>query len=153
MRLTKRGVISMAALAAVGVLGTVGIASAYGGLGWWGSQVTPEQAAQQQQSMFQQQADILDINVDEVKNAWAQGKTLQQLATEKGMTNQQLQDKFKQLHEQKMKDQLQSLVSQNVITQQQADDRLKFLQSQQATRTHMGRGGHHMGGMGMGWHK
>lgn len=152
MRLTKRGLISIAALAAVGLLGTAGIASAHGGFGWWGAPATPEQIAQQQQSMFQQKTDVLGLSVEEVKNAWAQGKTLQQLASEKGMTDQQLQDKLKQLHEQNMKDQLQGLVNQGVITQQQADDRLKFLQSQQTTKTHRGHGGHHMGGMGMGWH-
>jgi hypothetical protein len=114
------------------VLGFVGVNSA-SAHGWFGNyNVNPDQAAQQQQTMFQNEASLLGISVDEFKNDWAAGKSVAQIAQEKGMTQQQLQDKMKQTRLDQMKAELQNLVTKGVITQAQADQRLQFVQQQTA---------------------
>ncbi len=117
------------AVLGIGFLG-VNLASA---CGWFGgfSSLTPDQIATQQQTMFQNQAQILGISVDEVKNAWTQGKSFSQLATDKGITQEQLQTKLNDFRTQQLKTQLQSLVDKGVITKTQADQRLQFMQTKQ----------------------
>lgn len=141
-------------LAAAALLLGVNYVSAHGFYGFFGgSTATPEQIASRQQTAFQNEAALLGISVDEVKNAWAEGKTLQQLAQDHGITADQLQQKLKDYSLQQIKDQLQTLVSQGVITQAQADQRLQFIQNNQ---NKTGKMGHRGGGMmgfyrGMGW--
>lgn len=124
---------------------TSGIAYAKGG-GWgMGSNLTPDQIATNQQERFQNEANLLGVSVDEIKNAWAQGKNLQQLATEKGITETQLQQKLSEQRQQQMKSNLQTLVDKGVITQAQADLRLQYMQNNTQNRG-KGRGmGMHMG--------
>ena len=113
--------------------------SAHGFMGW--RNASPEEIVSRQQTMFQDQANLLGISVDEVKQAWAEGKSLKELAEEKGLTAEQLQVKMKDLHRQAMKTQLQTLVDKGVITQSQADSRLKIMENQGAERKgHMGMG-------------
>jgi hypothetical protein len=132
-------------LALSGVM-AASLASAHG---FWGlgSNLTPQQIADNQQTRFQKEADLLGISVDDVKNAWAKGESLQQLASDHGITNAQLQQKLLDARQQQLKDRLQTLVSQGVITQAQADQRLQFLQDNQNSLGGM------MGRRGMmGWH-
>ena len=116
----------------LGILGA-SLASAHGmmgGFGWFGgSTATPDQIATRQQTMFQNEANMLGVSVSDVTNAWAQGQTLQQLATAKGITAAQLQQKMKDYRLQQLKTQLQALVDKGVITQAQSDQRLNFMQS------------------------
>jgi hypothetical protein len=107
-------------------------ASAHGmfGFGGFGSNLTPDQIATNHQTMFQNEADLLGISVDEVKTAWSQGKSLQQLATDKGITAAQLQQKMKDQQLNNLKTQLQTLVDKGIITQAQSDARLQFMQTQ-----------------------
>jgi hypothetical protein len=145
----KRNMLVYAFLPAVLGLGLVSVkaASAHGFMGGWGA-VSPEEVATKHQTMFQEQANILGISVDDVKNAWAEGKTLLELAQEKGITQEQLQTKMQELRTAQMKTQLQALVDKGIITQAQADKRLATLQTKAAQGgRHMGRG---MRGMGMG---
>lgn len=116
-------------LATLGLIGA-SQASAHGMFGF-GSQATPEQKAQVQTQIFQNQANLLGVSVDEVKNAWASGKGLKDLATEKGITEDQLKEKIKAQRESEIKQNLQDLVNQGVITQAQADQRLQFMQNNQ----------------------
>lgn len=90
----------------------------------------PDQAAAAQQARFESAATILGITVAEVKDAWAQGKTMQQLAKEKGVTAEQLRTRALEQHRAQVKTQLQTLVSKGIITQAQADARLKVVQAQ-----------------------
>lgn len=135
-------------LPAVLGLGIVSVkaVSAHGFMGGWGA-VSPDELATKHQTMFQEQADILGISVDDVKNAWADGKTLMELAQEKGITQEQLQTKMQELRNSQMKSQLQTLVDKGIITQAQADKRLATMQNK------LSQGGHRMGrgfrGMGM----
>lgn len=77
-------------------------------------------------------AAILGISVDDMKAAWSQGKTLEDLATEKGITREQLAEKLKAAAETKQKDALQTLVTKGYITQAQADARLTAMKTRQA---------------------
>jgi hypothetical protein len=102
------------------VLGGVSLASAHGIsrgniLGLKGSHGDPTE-------MFQHEAALLGISVDEVKNAWAQGKDMQALLKEKGISEESLRAKIKVEQETKMKEHLASLVASGKLTQAQADE-------------------------------
>lgn len=125
-------------------------AFAHGMFGWFGSTATPEQIATRQTTMFQEEANLLGVSVDEVKAAWAEGKTLWDLAQEKGLTQEQLKQKMTDARNAQVKSQLQTLVSQGVITQSQADQRYSWMTAQdQNGGKRLGRGFHGMRGMGM----
>jgi len=111
-----------------------------------------DEIATRQQAMFQNEADILGITVNEVKDAWASGKSFMELAKEKGLTGNELQAKLKAAREQQLKTELQALVTRGIITQAQADKRLATMQNQQKNiKTKMGKR-HGLGqGMGMGF--
>lgn len=116
------------AATAIGVLGISGVASAQG-FGFFGSTATPEQIAAHQQTMFQNEATLLGISIDDVKNGWAQGKSMLQIAADHGITKDQLKQKIKDGRMQQIKVQLQALVEKGIITQAQADQRLTFIQN------------------------
>lgn len=124
---------------------SVNFASARGGFGGFDN-LTQDQIAERQQNMFQREADILGISVDDVKNAWAEGKTIKQLMDEKGIDPAQVQQRVKDAHLQQMKTHLQTLVGKGVITQAQADKRLQAMQSSIQNGAKKGRMG--MGMMG-----
>lgn len=124
---------------------TVNIASAHGWFSGFGT-LSADEIASRQQERFQHEADILGISVDEVKNAWAQGKSLWELAEEKGITQEQIQQRMKDAFTQQMKTHMQTLVDQGVITQAQADARLQFMQNN-------AQNGKRMMGMGMRFHR
>ncbi len=107
---------------------TISPVAASGMFGGLGTQ-NPDEIATHQQTLFQAEADILGVSVDDVKNAWADGKSLKQLADEKGISQDTLNTKLKEYQTNKLKTQLQALVSKGIITQAQADKRLTLLQS------------------------
>jgi hypothetical protein len=135
----KASVVSALGLMALGVASVS--AMGFGGA----SNATPEEIAARQTSMFQEQATILGATVDEVKNAWAEGKDMRTLAKEKGVTEDQLQAKMKAARDAHMKTHLAALVSKGVITQAQADKRLAFMQTQPTNKK---AGGMHTRGHG-----
>ncbi len=142
-KLVSYAIIPAFALTLVGA----GLASAHGFGTGFGKNLSPEEIAQTQQDRFTEQANMLGISVDEVKSAWAQGKTLQQLATEKGISTEQLQAKMKTQAEERMKSMLQTLVEKGIITQSQADQRLEYMKN---NAQNSGKGFHgRKGGMGM----
>lgn len=95
-----------------------------------GPNSNPEQMAEAQNNRFTQQAALLEISVDEVKQAWAEGKTLQDVATARGITAEQLKEQIEAARNETMKKHLDALVQQGVITQAQADLRQDFVQKQ-----------------------
>ncbi len=139
----KAGAVSVLSLLAFGAVS----ASAMGFGGMMSSNASPDEIASRHTTMFTQQASLLGMTVDEVKNAWAQGKTLEQLATEKGLTKAELQAKLVTQRTEQMKSHLSTLVSKGVLTQAQADKRLSFMQSQSSSKK--GIGMHERGGKGM----
>lgn len=131
----------------LGLLG-YSAASAHGLFGGFGgaSNMTPEQIVTRQQTMFQNEANMLGISIDDVKNGWAEGKSLLQIATDHGITKEQLQQKMKDAQTAQLKSQLDILVSNGTITQAQADKRMAFVNQQVANgNLHRGFGR----GMGM----
>jgi hypothetical protein len=122
------------ALLGFGLLGA-GVVSACG-LGGWGfgfgfsnATSTPDIIASRQTALFQYEAQILGISVDDVKNAWAEGKTIKQIMEEKNITQDQVNQRIKDYQIQQYKTQLQTLVTKGVITQAQADKRLQYMQN------------------------
>lgn len=109
-------------------------ADAHGLFGGFGgvSNMTPEQIVTRQQIMFQNEANMLGISIDIVKNGWAEGKTLLQIAAENGITKEQLQQKMKDAQTAQLESQLDTLVSNGTITQSQADKRMAFISQQAA---------------------
>lgn len=130
-----------------------------GGLGGFNRNLTADEVVARHAEMFQHQADLLGVSVDEVKTAWAAGKNMKDLMEEKGVSQEQVQAKMKAQHETQMKAHLQTLVEKGVITQAQADQRLKAMENigpgnGQNGRPGMGMGqGNHGRGKGLGLHK
>ena len=125
---------SIPVLALGALFAGVGSASAHGmfGGGWggFGADFNADQFATRQQTMFQQEADLLGVSVSDVTQAWVDGKSFQDLATEKGVTSEQIKAKMQTKRVQDMKTGLQALVSKSIITQAQADKRLQIVQAQ-----------------------
>lgn len=119
-------------LAATLLLSGVASARGMGGMGggmFHAPTLTPEQISARHQEMFSAQAALLGVSVDVVKNGWSLGKSMQQIATENGITKEQLQQKMQDLAKTKMQSQLKTIVDKGVITQAQADARLAYLSS------------------------
>lgn len=132
-------------------LGVGGAASARGMFGFGLNNLTPEQMVTQQQTMFQRHADLLGISVEEAKNAWAEGKPIQQLANERGISPDQLRLKMHEKRKQEMKSWLSTLVQKGVITQAQADRRAQLIDQLQPGSMR-GNGVSRGHGQGMGMH-
>lgn len=125
----------VAAFAALPIIGLslvgAGTASAHGfggnGFGFGGMMkqtLSAEDIATHQNSMFEQQADLLGISIEDVKTAWAEGTSFRDLALAHGITDEQLKEKMKTVADARIKAELQALVDKGVITQAQADKRL-----------------------------
>jgi predicted trehalose synthase len=134
--------ITLSSAVAVAMLGALS-ASAMGFPGM--NTLSSDEIASRQAQMFQSQASLIGVSLDEVKNAWAEGKNFMTLAKEKGITEEQLQAKMMTERLAKMKEHLQALVTKGVITQAQADKRLSVMQTKSSQKEEGGRGGR--GGM------
>jgi len=134
----------MLAYAAVPVIGfgVLGVAVSASAHGFLFSNITPQEIAAKHTEMFDMQASLLGVSVTEVKQAWADGKTVRDLAKEKGISDEDLASRMKTQRLNQVKEQLQTLVSQGVITQAQADTRYSFIED-------LPEGGAHRRGMGM----
>lgn len=104
---------------------TAGSAFAYGWGGFSGSHnLEPEQIAERYQTMFENQADRLGIEVATIKNYWAEGKNLRDIMAEEGIDEETIENKIREQRSERMRSLLQILVDQGVITQNQADQRM-----------------------------
>jgi len=104
----------------IGILGA-GVASAQG---WFGFD------AQKQEVMFQKKAEFLGISIDEMKNAWAEGKNFREIAEKHGITQEQIQERTKEareLKQERMESHLQAMVDNGTITQEQANQKLQYI--------------------------
>lgn len=114
------------------LLATITTASAhFGGFGGRGldENLTPDQVVQKQQDMFQHQADITGLSLETVKDAWAEGKTMQDLIEENGLDQAVIEQKMREQRQAQIKEHLDTLVSGGVITKSQADQRLSWMQN------------------------
>jgi hypothetical protein len=145
----KRKYLTYAILPVFGLALLAGPASASAmGWGWFGGfgKTDPDTIASRMQTVFQDQANLLGISVDEVKNCWAQGKSIWQCAQDHGITQDQLQQKIKDARLAQLKSQMQTLVDKGIITQKQADQRLQWMQNK--TQNAKGHGFRGMRGWG-----
>ncbi len=126
MNMTKRKILTYGSIFALAIFLSSGVAKADA---FWGG----------------------NLSVDEVKNAWANGQNIFELAKAKGISEDTLKAKMETLRSEKHKTQLQALVTKGVITQAQADARLKSMETMKekmGDKKGKGRGMGHMMGMG-----
>ena len=139
----QRTIFAYALLPVLGLafLGT-GIASAHG-MPW---NASPDEIAARQQTMFAEQAKLLGITIPEFTAQWALGKTMREIAAEKGISDADLHARIQSAKKEELRTQLNALVAKNIITQAQADQRFTFMENRIAKdKDKMGRGGRHMG--------
>ena len=138
-------------LLTVGILGLLGVgfASAHGWSGF-SANFSPEEITQRFETMFQNKADLLGISVDEMKSAWAEGKTLMEIAEEQGISQEQLQETIREGKRERLQSHLQTLVDNGVINQEQADQRLQTME-ERFENGDFGKGCHGGFGRGFGW--
>jgi hypothetical protein len=127
-------------LLSVGVAGA-SVASAYMGGRW--NQADPAEVAERQMEMFEHQAEVLGVDVDQIKNAWAEGKNLPELAEELGVSEDELMNRMQEQRQERMQERVNALVEQGVITQEQADQRQVFMQERMGQGGFEGKGRHH----------
>jgi len=119
-----------AVIPALGI-GLLGASSVYAhGMFWGAGNLSPDDLATRQQAMFQQQADLLGITLDQYREKWADGKTLKEIAAELSITKEQLAERLKKTQQDRLSAQLKILVDKGVITQTQADRRLQAMEQQ-----------------------
>lgn len=148
MNMTKRKILTYGSIFALAIFLSSGVAKADA---FWGGNLSVDERAEMQQKMFTEQANLLGVSVDEVKNAWANGQNIFELAKAKGISEDTLKAKMDTLRSEKHKTQLQALVTKGVITQAQADARLKSMETMKekiGDKKGKGRGMGHMMGMG-----
>ena len=125
-------------------------ALAYGFGGFWGfNKLDPDQIAQRQQMMFEREAKILGISVEELKNYWAEGKCIKEIMEEKGISQEDVQKRMKEIQLQELKSYLDTLVSKGIISQEQANKRYEIMKNWIESGK-MGRGKGLFWGMGFG---
>lgn len=116
------------------MLGGVALVSAHGigGFGFGAPNISPTEWASNQATAFQNEASALGLSPDTIKNGWAAGKSLREIATENGISESDLQTKMHAVRQAEMKARLQALVANGTITQAQMDQRLQFMETQQS---------------------
>lgn len=80
---------------------------------------------------FEQDAKMLGVNVSEVKDAWADGKSIFDLAKEKGIATSTITAKMQESRAAEMKTKMDALVTSGVITQAQADKKMANMKTMQ----------------------
>lgn len=147
----KKLTYSLLTLALILGVGGATTVSAWGGFAPF-NKATPQEQAAQATARFAYEVTLLGTSVDVVKQAWADGKTIVELASELGITEDALRTKMETARQTEIKTHLQTLVAQGVITQAQADARLAFMTAHagkgQGKGLGKGRGMYGMGGMG-----
>ncbi|MEY4723319.1 MAG: hypothetical protein RLZZ324_832 [Candidatus Parcubacteria bacterium] len=116
------------AMAPVFGAGLIGVAAVSAhGLGGFGGGLSPDEIAARQDSAFQRDATAFGFTVDELKDAWADGKSPIELAKEKGLTEEQIQEKLRASREADLKASLDVMVTKGILTRSQADRRLNAI--------------------------
>lgn len=119
----KKNLLILPALALIVLMGASAV-SAYGGPGRGIVGVSSTESPEQWNEMMTKKAEILGINLEELKTAWVEGKNFKEIAESKGITQEQMHEKMQIIRSEMMKQRLQNLVVDGKITQAQADARL-----------------------------
>ena len=125
-------------LLAVGVVGLVG-ASAVSAQGFFHNRGMNSEGGEAKggyENMLQAKADVLGLDVEDLKAAKEKGQTFQEIAENQGLSidelRAQMQEKKQELRAQKiqgMKARLAQLVADEKITQEQANEKLEWLEN------------------------
>ena len=83
---------------------------------------------------FESESKVLGVSVEEVKNAWADGKNIYELAKEKGIASTTLETNLKASRDAEIKAKMDALVKSGTITQAQADKRIVSVQAEMKNR-------------------
>src|SRR3989344_1945514 len=127
--MTKKKILTYGSILAFSLVFSLGASqvSAF----WGGNRISTEERVTMQTTMFEEQAKLLGLTTDEVKNAWANGQNIWELAKAKGITEEALKAKMQTLHQERITEELKALVDKGVITQAQADARLNHVKTMQ----------------------
>ena len=131
MKKNNKFLFSLLALTLFAAIGVNSVA-AFGGI--WRGNLDPEQIIERQTQMFVQKAELFDISVEEVKEYWSQGKNMQEMAEELGITEDVLQQKMQAMRQENMKTRMQVLVDNGVVTQEQADSHVQAMGNREIGR-------------------
>lgn len=104
------------------------LACGWGGFLGFGN-LNADEIAQRQQLMFEREAKILGISVEELKNYWAEGKTIREIMQERNINKEQVQERMREMQLQEIKKWLDALVSKGVISQEQANKRYEIMKN------------------------
>lgn len=88
--------------------------------------VDPEIYSQQLQSKFEYWSQISGIDINKIKNYWAQGKTFREMSVLEKVDLNKVQEKNREYRLSQLRTNLQELVNKGIITQEQANQRLEF---------------------------
>ena len=123
MKMKKLIVYSLATLIVVGALGA-GVVYAFGpkklNMGLKGQGLGYE-------NMFERKAELLNMTVEELKQALESGKTFWEIAEEKGLSWESLYEKTRE----QLQERLSELIAEGKMTQEQADKKLEWLEGRQ----------------------
>lgn len=95
----------------------------------WMRNIAPDEVATMTTQKFTHQAELLGVSVETIKNGWAEGKNLWEIAEENGITKEALQTKMQTERKTMMTEHLNSLVEKGVITREQADKKLAVMEA------------------------
>lgn len=82
------------------------------------------------EKMFEYWAKILGVNIEKIKNYWAEGKTIKEIMEAEKIKKEEVRKRLIELRLENLKTQLQKLVEKGIITQEQAERRLEFMKKQ-----------------------
>lgn len=126
----KNNKILIFSLLVLSIFTALGISSA-SAHGWFHgfADIDPAKITERQNQMFENQANLLGINIDQIKEYWAQGKNMREIAEELNISDEDLQKKIQDQRKAGLEQELKILVDNGVITQAQADLRLKAMEN------------------------
>lgn len=119
-------------IAGVGIASAAGMFAGGGGFGGALSAVSPTDAATNQAAQFQAEASALGLGESVIVSGWAEGESLQQIATANGISPTQLQSDMKAYGASQQTAELQALVTNGTITQAQMTQRQAAIAAQEA---------------------
>lgn len=86
----------------------------------------PEIYSQQLQNKFEYWSQISGIDINKIKNYWAQGKTFREMLDLEKVDLNNVQERNREYRLNQLKTNLQEMVKKGIITQEQANQRLEF---------------------------
>lgn len=114
---------------------SAGAASAYGSPIFYGDKADPQVIANNWEFKLTQDAKILGISLEEMKNYWSQGQDIWSIAKEKGLSQENIRTSRQNAQQEMMKLWLANLVSQEKISQEQANLRLASIENKHAKKS------------------